>query len=84
MLMGWSVPGYFVLQIYVWRKWQGKWRKAALLPLIVMLPLLIYTVFALMMGSNLWPLMLIFITPILFLYLCVVALFKHLSENQHQ
>lgn len=74
MLMAWSVPGYFVLQIYMWLKYREHWRRAALLPLWVMVPLFAYSLFALFAGSNLWPLMLIFFSPLAFIYLiCVLA-----------
>ena len=68
-----AVPGYFVLQVYAARRWDGNWRWAALAPLIVMVPLLGYTVFALAAGSNLWPLLLILTAPVAFLYLAALA-----------
>lgn len=72
-LMGWSIPGYLVLQIYMLLTFRGAWRKAALVPLLLMVPLTGYTIFALLAGSNLWPLMLLFLTPLAFLYLVAVA-----------
>ena len=30
-LMAWSVPAYFLLQIWVWLRWHDRWRKAGLL-----------------------------------------------------
>jgi hypothetical protein len=81
MLMGWSVPGYFILQIYMWIKYRDHWRKAALLPLWVMVPLFAYSLFALYAGSNLWPLMLIFLSPFAFIYLLCVLLAKKYRER---
>jgi hypothetical protein len=81
MLMGWSIPGYFILQVYMYRKYTEGWRKAALLPLWVMVPLVIYTLFALAAGSNLWPLMLLFITPFAFIYLLGVMLVKNHQKS---
>ncbi|MDZ7669842.1 MAG: hypothetical protein U5Q16_10610 [Gammaproteobacteria bacterium] len=40
----------------------------------MLVPLTGYTIFALLAGSNLWPLMLLFLTPLAFLYLAGVGL----------
>lgn len=79
LLAGWSVPGYFVLQAVLLLRWRGRWRQAAALPLLGMMPLLAYTLFALLAGSNLWPLMLIFLTPLALLYLLVLVLARWLG-----
>lgn len=78
LLMGWSVPGYFILQVYMGRCYRGGWRKAALAPLLGMVPLLAYTLIALVMGSNLWPLMLLFLAPVAFLYLAALGILHYL------
>jgi hypothetical protein len=44
-----------------------------------MIPLLLYTLAALAAGSNLWPLMLIFLTPLAFLYLLAVIILKQVA-----
>lgn len=49
------------------------WRRAALAPLLVMVPLLVYSLVALGMGSNLWPLLFILAAPLCFFYLCGVS-----------
>src|SRR5215469_10792920 len=50
-----SVPGYFVLQAWAAFAWTGGWRKAALVPLIAMVPAMMFSLYALSDGSNLWP-----------------------------
>lgn len=75
-LAGWSIPGYWVLQIYTWRRVRGSWRKWGMLPLWITLPLLGYTMFALLAGSNLWPLMLLFVSPFAFIYLAFVLFLR--------
>lgn len=70
------VPGYWVLQIQLLRTWKDQWRKRAAFPLIISVPLLLYTLFALFKGSNLWPLMMIFISPILFIVLLIIMFYK--------
>lgn len=76
MLMGWSIPGYIALQIYMLLKYEGRWLKLARLPLWGMIPLFAYTLFALLAGSNLWPLMLLFLGPFGFIYLLIIAWLK--------
>jgi hypothetical protein len=71
--MMWCVPGYFVLQGWmVWRLYGG-WRKAAAAPLWPMGAVLLYTVYALIDGSNIFPLVLIFSAPLAFFYLLIIA-----------
>lgn len=80
-LMGWSVLAYLVLQpLLLWR-WRGGWRKVAMAPLVIALPVLLYTLFALMADSNLWPLVMLFTFPLLCLYLLVVLLVRTLQRR---
>jgi hypothetical protein len=64
-----AVPGYFVLQAFTVVQFSGGWRYAALVPLLGAVPLVIYTLLALATGSNLWPLLLILLSPIGLIYL---------------
>jgi hypothetical protein len=68
-----ALPGYWVLQIMLVKRYDGGWRIAALAPLIAMVPLLAYTAYAFAAGSNLWPLLLIFVSPVAFVYLAIVS-----------
>jgi hypothetical protein len=68
ILMHLSVPAYFVAQAYCAFRYSGGWRVAALAPLIVMAPVLAFTIFAGAAGSNLWPLYLLFAAPFGTLY----------------
>jgi hypothetical protein len=69
----WSPLAYLVAQIVVPRGVSGRWRAAALAPLAPMAIVLLYTVAAYRAGSNLFPLVLIFTSPVAFLYLVVLA-----------
>ena len=82
MLMGWSIPGYIALQIFLLRRYREGWRTAALAPLALMIPLLGYTLIALLAQSNLWPLMLLMLTPIAFVYLAVLALIYYVQRRR--
>jgi hypothetical protein len=68
-----SLPGYLVLQTLFGLRWSGAWRIAALVPLTIMLPVLGHALFALVAGSNLWPIVLIFAAPFAFAYLALVG-----------
>jgi hypothetical protein len=74
--IGAGVPLYFVLQIWLAVAWSGRWRIAALVPAIVLLPILVYALVALAHGSNLWPLALIFSAPLGVAYLLVVRVVR--------
>ncbi len=72
--MAWSVPAYLVLQLLLPLRWQGGWRKLALLPLLATGPILLYTLAGLLQGSNLWPLVMLFTLPFAFLYMLALLL----------
>lgn len=80
-LMGWAVPGYFILQGLLWWRWQGGWRRAALVPLWGAVPVVAYTLFALFMGSNLWPLVMLFTLPLGFAYLVALIVLRRLMRK---
>jgi len=84
MLMGWSIPGYIALQIFLLRRYREGWRTAALAPLALMIPLLGYTLIALLAQSNLWPLMLLMLTPIAFVYLAVLTLIHYAQRRRSE
>jgi hypothetical protein len=68
-----SLPGYPLFQWYVVRNWDGGWRIAALVPLFLMVPLVIHAGVAFLAESNLWPLMVILVTPLACFYLIALA-----------
>jgi hypothetical protein len=70
------VPAYLVLQIGLGITLRGRWRIAALAPLAAFVPILVYSVFALAQGSNLWPLLAILFAPIGFVYLVALLLVR--------
>jgi uncharacterized integral membrane protein len=64
--------GYPILQVLAIRRMRGGWLVLALLPLLVMIPVLFVTFQALSHGSNLWPIILIFVAPALLAYLIIL------------
>jgi hypothetical protein len=67
------VPGYFLLQAVLTLCTSGGWRKATLVPAVIMVPVLAYTVLAFAAQSNLWPLLLLLSAPLACLYLVVLG-----------
>lgn len=65
--------GYFVLQPLTVLRFDGSWRKAALVPLIATVPLLVHALLAFAAGANLWPILLILWLPVATLYLLALA-----------
>ena len=74
-----SVPAYFVAQPVALLRWRGAWRTAALAPLLLSVPALAFSLFALSHGSNLWPLALIVAAGIGTLYLAALWLLRSLT-----
>lgn len=72
LLMSWSIPFYFALQWWIWKHWQNGWRRAGLLPLWLAVPAAGWSLAALLAGSNLWPLAMLFVMPLLLAFLLVV------------
>jgi hypothetical protein len=54
--MVFTAPTYLVLQLWFAYRWTGGWRRAALVPLVVVLPVLAITAGAVMRHSNVGPL----------------------------
>jgi hypothetical protein len=76
-----SIPAYLCLQLLMVFRYSGGWRLLAGLPLVVMIPLALYTLAALAMGSNLWPLMMLFLAPPAFLYLVGLLIVRLLVRS---
>ena len=70
------MPGYLVLQPWTALKFTGGWRMAALVPLLGTVPTIVWSLYALSRGSNLWPLTFIFFAPLGFVYLGILALIR--------
>jgi hypothetical protein len=67
-------PLYFLLQIWFAWAFRGRWRVAALVPLIGFVPALIISLNALSHDSNVWPIVVIFFAPLGCLYLLALGL----------
>jgi hypothetical protein len=64
---------YAALQAYTLTRWSGRWRAAASIPLVLMLPPTALAASLLAQDSNLWPLPVLAATPIVLLVLLALA-----------
>jgi hypothetical protein len=88
MIMDWlglivmaGVPSYFILQCWLPYSWAGRWRLASLVPLIATGPAVLFSLFALSQGSNLWPLTVIFLAPPGLIYLLIVCAARAIADR---
>ena len=75
-LVAMAGPAYFFLQLLMAVRYRGRWRVAALVPLIVMVPLAVHAGFAYAAGVPAWPLLLVLAAPLGFAYLLLVGVVK--------
>ena len=64
--------GYPILQVRMIRRTRGGWRALAWLPVPLMACVLGVTLYAFAKQSNVWPIILIFISPVVLLYLLIL------------
>jgi hypothetical protein len=76
MIVMLGVPAYFVAQPMALMRWQGRWRKLALMPLLLVIPAVAYSAYAFADGSNLWPMTLIAAAAIGTIYLGLLWLLQ--------
>jgi hypothetical protein len=76
----WSVPAYVVLQIFALWRMEGGWQIASTIPLLPMGCVLAYTFYAYSAGSNLFPLILIFTSPLAVIYLVILFIAKKVTD----
>jgi uncharacterized membrane protein (DUF2068 family) len=68
---------YIPLQIYALAKWKGEWRMASLFPLLIMVPVYAITYRGSVQHGNLWPVIMIFVSPIAVLLLVWLAVARY-------
>ncbi|HEX6002057.1 MAG TPA: hypothetical protein VFZ16_22085 [Hyphomicrobiaceae bacterium] len=69
-------PAYFFLQLLMALRYRGRWRLAALVPLLAMVPLAVHAGLMYGTGSAAWPVLLFLAAPPAFLYLLLLAVAK--------
>jgi hypothetical protein len=74
-----GILGYPILQIIAVSGSRGIMRVLALLPLAVMAIVFSVTIMGLIQESNLWPIFLIFISPVVLIYLFILIVIKQIQ-----
>jgi hypothetical protein len=69
-------PAYFFLQLIMAFRYRGRWRLAALGPLVLMVPLALEAGLAYAAGVPGWPTLLVLASPVACLYLLLLAVLK--------
>lgn len=75
-----AVPIYFLLQAWLAYAWAGRWRIAALAPLIAIAPAVAWSLHALSDGSNLWPITVILLAPFCLVYLLILCAVRGITR----
>ena len=80
-----TIPAYVVVQVIALMRSSNGSRIAAALSQFVMVLVFVHAVVGLMQESNLWPLLMLFTSPIALLYVVVVAVLPRRSRmtNAH-
>ncbi len=73
---------YPVLQFFVLWRVAGRWRFWAFLPMLPMGYVLAITVYALLGGSNVWPILMIFTSPPAVLYLLFIWFLHNVTSDR--
>jgi hypothetical protein len=76
-----TVPVYLVLQFWLAYAWTGGWRIATLVPLVVVLPALALSLYAISRGSNLGPLPFILVAPPALFYLLIAWVARKVTRR---
>lgn len=75
-ILGLGCPAYLFAQPAALAHWRGGWRKAALAPLLLTVPAVLYGVVGVVQNSNLWPLPVMFVFGLGSLYLAALWIAK--------
>ena len=81
---GISILAYLALQPILLFTMRGRWRIAAFVPLIAVVPLVVQAAYAFAHASNLWPLGLLFLMPLAMLYLLLLCAVRALVSWRRQ
>ncbi len=73
---------YPVLQTIAIKGTRGRWKKIAYIPLVLMVFVLGITILGLIQGSNLWPIVFIFYSPVAIVFLILFLAIHALANRE--
>jgi hypothetical protein len=76
------VVAYLVFQVLALRKLRGGRRIFAAVPVLFMIPIFVVSIEALLKGSNLWPIFLIFASPIGCVWLWIAFKYRRVQADR--
>ena len=79
-----TTPVYILLQIYMLRKYRGRWRELAAIPMIATVPMLIYALIGLGITTQQWIAIVFRCAPFALAYLVALWLIKWLRTRNLQ
>lgn len=78
-----SLPIFLIVQAYTLKKFEGILRKFTLVSASIMVLVVVYTAYAFIQKSNLWPLILLFVSPLALVYqFLLLIIFKVLGNSK--
>lgn len=77
----WSIPLYFIAQVWLLVRWRGGWRIAAAVPAVPMALVLAHAIFAFFAGSNIFPIVLILTCAPALIYLGILYALRRLRQQ---
>ena len=77
-----TIPAYVVVQVIALMRSSSGSRMAAALPLFVMVPVFVHAAVGLVQENNLWPLLMLFASPIALLYITLVAVLARRPDTR--
>jgi hypothetical protein len=69
-----ALLAYVIMQIYALVKMRGRYRKLAMIPLLMFALVIAYIIGAVYLGSNIAPVIVIFVAPIAFMYMLILMI----------
>ena len=76
-----SIPLYLYVQVQMLRRYEGRWKELAAIPLISLMPLILVSIAGIGMEFRLWIIFLFRGTPFALTYLVLLWLVKRLRSN---
>ena len=83
LIFAFSIKGYINRQLSAIKEMQGLWLILACVPLIAVAGAVVVSIIGLIQGSNLWPIFLIFILPVAYVYLFILwAVYRAVQRSK--